>query len=189
MNLKPIWQAQVQQQVYRELLDAFSYPGKVKILVPLIAEGDAIDAVLATLLDGESRLADTTGRLSTAQWSLLQAQQAQANDAQFIVAEGKHFTDFCPNLGSLDSPEHGATVMLMVNTFKPQADALALQLTGPGIATASLLYVDGLSQEWIEQRAQWNEHFPLGIDMILASQHEIVALPRTTRIQLQAKDN
>lgn len=189
MHLEPIWRAETQQHVYRELLDAFSYPGKVKTLNALIAENHAIDAVLATLLDGESRLADTIGHLNATQWSLLQAQQVDTNEAQFIVAQGDQFTELCPNLGSLASPEYGATILLIVHGFSSQNNALGLHLNGPGIATTSMLDVEGLSEEWLKQRAKWNQHFPLGVDIILASPDAIVALPRTTHIQLQTKEN
>lgn len=189
MHLEPIWQAPIQQHVYRELLDAFSYPGQVKSLNPLIADNHALNALLATLLDGESRLADTIGHLKPAQWSLLQAQKVKVNEAQFIVACGNQFTQFYPNLGSLASPEYGATLILTVEGFYSQGHALNLQLKGPGIATTSILDVEGLSEKWLEQRTEWNQHFPLGVDIILASPDAIVALPRTTHIQLQIKEN
>lgn len=189
MHLEPTWQAPVQQQVYRELLDAFSYPGQIKNLKAFIADNHALNAVLATLLDGESRVADCIEHLKPAQWSLLQAQKTEVNEAQFIVAAGKQVTQLNPNLGSLASPEYGATLILTVDGFYSQSHALNLKLTGPGIATTATLEVEGLSQEWLKQRLQWNQHFPLGIDMILASPDAIVALPRTTHIQLQTKEN
>ena len=188
MHLEPIWQAPVQQQVYRELLDAFSYPGQVKKLNALIADHHALHALLATLLDGESRLADTTGQLKATHWSLLQAQNFAVEQAQFIVADGKQSTELHPNLGSLASPEHGATLSLMVEGFYSHGHAVSLQLKGPGIATTTMLDVEGLNQQWLEQRAQWNQHFPLGVDIILASPNAIVALPRTTHIQVQTKE-
>lgn len=189
MHLEPIWQAPVQQQVYRELLDAFSYPGQVKKLNALITDHHALNAVLATLLDGESRLADITGQLKPTHWPLLQAQNVEVEEAQFIVADGKQWTGLHPNLGSLASPEHGATLILIVDGFYSQSDAVSLHLKGPGIATTTMLEVKGLSQQWLEQRAQWNQHFPLGVDMILVSPNAIVALPRTTHIQVQTKEN
>ena len=189
MHLEPIWQVPIQQQVYRELLDAFSYPGKVLTLHNLIAHNTARDAVLATLIDGESRLADTTGQLSPALWSLLQAQKTVSNEAQFIIADGQQFKEFSPNLGSLASPEHGATIILTVDRFSSQNNALTLQLNGPGIETTSILYVEGLNRKWLEQRTEWNQHFPLGIDFILVSSNEVAALPRTTHIELQTEEN
>lgn len=189
MHLEPIWQATIQQHVYRELLDAFSYPGQVKNLNAFIANNHALNAVLATLLDGESRLADCIEHLKPSQWSLLQAQKVEVNQAQFIVASGKQFTQLCPNLGSLTSPEYGATLILTVDGFYSQGHALSLQLKGPGIAATAMLEVEGLSQEWLEQRTKWNQYFPLGVDIILASPDTIVALPRTTHIQRQTKEN
>lgn len=190
MHLEPIWRAPIQQQVYRELIDAFSYPGKIKHFGAVLAHNVALDAVLATLVDGESRVADTIGHLDPMQWSRLQAQSVEVSEAQFIVAHGKQLTQLRPHLGSLVSPEYGATLLLTVEKFSTdQNQGLTLQLTGPGIETTSTLYVEGLHQAWIEQRAIWNQDFPLGVDMILVSSDAMVALPRTTHIQLQTKEN
>ena len=63
ISLPPIWQAESQQQIYRALLTAFSYPGRVQSLAGMLGDGaeegladgawDALAATLATMVDGQ----------------------------------------------------------------------------------------------------------------------------------------
>ena len=63
---------------------------------------------------------------------------------------------------------------------------LTMTLTGPGIAQQRELCVAGLHVDWLQQRVNWVEEFPLGVDMILCAATRIAALPRTTRISITA---
>lgn len=189
MNIHSIWQASTQQQVYRELLDAFSRPGSIKNINAYALDREAYQAVLATLLDGEATLADTTQQLSEVDWSLLQAKSKAAEHAQFILVNGQQAPSLNPLLGSLESPEFGATICIQVFDFEKNIDSIALTLSGPGIDVQQDLCINGLHLAWLQQREQWNCNFPLGVDFILASPTEIVALPRTTKIQLQPQVN
>ncbi|HCW91511.1 MAG TPA: carbon-phosphorus lyase subunit PhnH, partial [Marinobacter sp.] len=42
---------------------------------------------------------------------------------------------------------------------------------------------DGLTSQWLAERARWNRNFPMGVDLILVDDTQVVALPRTTRIR------
>lgn len=185
MNIEAIWQPEIQQQIYRELLNAFSFPGTVHNLQHLAGSEHAQHAVLATLLDSASTLADTAGSLSSTEWSMLQAQPSPVEDAQFILADGMTPPRFTPSLGSLESPELGATLCISVTKISSSGTEAPLILSGPGIEAETCLHVAGLDEEWLNQRLIWNSHFPLGIDCILISPSEIAVLPRTTKIQFQ----
>ena len=39
-----------------------------------------------------------------------------------------------------------------------------------------------LDPAWITLRNQWTRRFPMGVDLLLADDHHVAALPRTTRI-------
>lgn len=169
------WSAPRQQAVFRQLMNAFSYPGRVEIL----AEGEALKQTLATLVDSEATLADPQNLVDALTRHRLQTRLFEPERAQFIVADGSQAPAFEPCLGTLESPEQGATILLRVGIL---GEGEGWQLTGPGIARTQALAVTGLHPEWLARRQVWNEGFPLGIDVILCDAERIVALPRTTSI-------
>jgi alpha-D-ribose 1-methylphosphonate 5-triphosphate synthase subunit PhnH len=178
--LKP-WQPLAQQAVFRQLMRAFSYPGKVEVLCQNAhdTQDAALPHVLATLLDAEVTLADPDNLLDADLLTLLEARVLVAERAQFIVARADRAPQFTPMLGSLESPEQGATVILRVACV---GEGSTLHLSGPGVNGSANLQVRGLDPKWLAARSSWNAGFPLGVDMILVDGQRAVALPRTTRI-------
>ncbi|MDR2216471.1 MAG: phosphonate C-P lyase system protein PhnH [Nevskiaceae bacterium] len=181
MKIETIWQPETQQRVFRELVEAFSHPGDVRDLEPHVAESNAQRAVLAALMDGEVTLADPHQRISEQDWPLLQARREISEKASYVAASGSQPPDFQPALGSLESPESGAAILLEVEVIGQ--GQLCLQLSGPGVDGERALHLSGLHEDWLERRAEWVESFPLGVDLLLSDARRIVALPRTTRIR------
>jgi alpha-D-ribose 1-methylphosphonate 5-triphosphate synthase subunit PhnH len=167
------WSAPRQQTVFRQLLRAFSFPGRIETMT----EGDALTQTLATLVDREATLADPQNLLNDLTRQRLQARMAGPERAQFIVAAGRLPPIFEPSLGTLESPEQSATILLKVTSLGKGA---CWHLTGPGIATTQTLAIAGLDPAWLVRRQVWNEGFPLGVDLILMDETRVVALPRTT---------
>lgn len=167
------WSAPRQQTVFRQLLRAFSFPGRIETLT----EGDTLTQTLATLVDREATLADPQNLLNDLTRQRLQARMTGPERAQFIVAAGRLPPIFEPTLGTLESPEQGATILLKVASLGKGA---CWHLTGPGIAITQTLAIAGLDPTWLVRRKAWNEGFPLGVDLILMDETRIVALPRTT---------
>ena len=167
------WGASRQQTVFRQLMRAFSFPGRIQTLT----EGEALTQTLATLVDREATLADPQDLLDARTLKRLQARMTAPELAQFIVADGSVPPLFEPCLGTLESPEGGATILLWVNAL---GEGAQWQLTGPGIATTQALAISGLDSAWLARRQDWNEGFPLGVDLILVDTNSVVALPRTT---------
>lgn len=182
MKTENIWQADIQQQMFRQLAEAFSRPGTVCDLTPWINGATAQRAVLATLMDGEATLADPHGQIATADWPLLQARQSEPNTARYIVAAGNRPPDFQPALGSLESPEFGATLVIEVEAVA--SGSLTMELQGPGIKGRRELCLSGLHTDWLLRRADWVVDFPLGVDILLLDATCIVALPRTTYVAI-----
>jgi alpha-D-ribose 1-methylphosphonate 5-triphosphate synthase subunit PhnH len=182
MKTETIWRADIQQQVFRELVESFSRPGSVRDLTPWLGKTTALRAVLATLLDGEVTLADPHGLISSADGPLLQAKRGAAETARYVVAAGCRAPDFQPALGSLESPEFGATLLIEVAAVG--SGPLTMELTGPGIVERNRLHLEGLHANWILRRTGWVDSFPLGVDILLFDATRIVALPRTTRAAL-----
>ena len=180
MKTDNLWQVDIQQGVFRELVEAFSRPGTIQDLAAYLQDDYAHHAVLATMVDAETTLADPHALLDKMQWPLLQARQVPTEHARFIIAEGKHIPDFLPALGSLHSPEYGATLIIKVDAIG--RGPLSMRLTGPGISQQRELCVAGMNRDWISQRENWVAGFPLGVDIVLCSATQITALPRTTCI-------
>ena len=102
--------------------------------------------------------------------------------ANFVLADGNRLLEAAPRLGTLENPEQGATVVLRVSRF---GEGTRLRLTGPGIQHEQVLQISGVNPGWWVQRTEWNGHFPLGVDLILVTEHEVAVLPRTTRINFK----
>lgn len=182
MTSESLWTGGVQQAIFRELLEAFSRPGGVRDLSEWLAGTTAQRAVLATLMDGECTLADPHAIIAAEDWSLLQAHRATPETARFVTVDGKNGPNFQPAIGSLESPEFGATLLIKVDNIG--AGVQSVTLSGPGIDGLHPLCLDGLHTDWLEHRANWNSSFPLGVDMLLFDARHIVALPRTTHVAI-----
>jgi alpha-D-ribose 1-methylphosphonate 5-triphosphate synthase subunit PhnH len=182
LELTPIWQADTQQQNYRKLLEAMSRPGSVERLQGLDDLSGASMAVLATLLDGSVSLADPHDLLQASDWPLLQTERVAAEAADYLLCDGSRPPGFQPKLGTLPSPEASATLVLVVESLV--SGDLGLSLTGPGIDGRRSCQLTGLDNAWLEAREQWVCGFPLGIDLILVDRTHVMAIPRTTRVEV-----
>lgn len=170
-----IWRAEVQQHAFRQIMNAFSRPGEIQSL-----QHDALVLTLATVLDAATTLADCDGLVSALDLARLETGTALPECAQFVLAKGEIKPGFSPSLGTLESPEGGATVLLKVAALD---QGKKLRLTGPGIDGVNEIAVQGLHPAWMAARQEWNAAFPLGVDVLLLAGTHIVALPRTTRIE------
>jgi alpha-D-ribose 1-methylphosphonate 5-triphosphate synthase subunit PhnH len=176
-----IWQPLLQQQLFRGLLDAFSYPGRITACAA--TNTPSWLALLSALVDGQTTLADPQQLLDESIWPKLEARRAAPEQAAFILLQGTHAPELLPNLGTLESPEAGATLLLRVASLHAHgAGALPLQLSGPGIRQPLSIGVEGLHAEWITSRNDWVSSFPLGVELVLCDAMCFVALPRTTQI-------
>jgi alpha-D-ribose 1-methylphosphonate 5-triphosphate synthase subunit PhnH len=182
LEVAPIWTADVQQQNYRALLDAMSRPGQVKPIFSQGQDDNTTVAVLATLLDGEVSLADPHGLVWDTHWPLLQAMSAAPENADYIVCAGNQAPDFEPKLGTLTSPEHSASLIIQVDSLAQ--GELQLRITGPGVDGYLTNTLSGLHRQWLSRREKWVCAFPLGVDYLLLDNCGVLALPRTTRVEV-----
>lgn len=178
------WMPDAQQQAFRAVLDGFARPGT---LVPAQPPG-AVLMFLSAVLDESVSLADPLGLVGTDARRLLLAPTAPEAQARFVLLDGRRPPDagFQPTLGTLESPELSATLVLTVDALSDAltaADAaVALQLQGPGVPGTRVLAVSGLHPDWLARRAAWVGAYPMGVDIVLAAPDAMAALPRTTRI-------
>jgi alpha-D-ribose 1-methylphosphonate 5-triphosphate synthase subunit PhnH len=183
------WQPRVQQQVFRQLMNVFAYPGRVETLATM--DGDAAARqraamllILAVLLDGEVSLADPDTLLSDDDWRRMAARRDVPEHAQFVAARGESPPRFTPCLGSLESPERGATLLVGVSRI---GEGVPLWLSGPGVQGRKVVHIKGLDFAWLTRRQTWNAGFPLGVDLVLVDEQRMVALPRTTQLYFQGE--
>ncbi len=180
MHIEHLWGLGMQQQVFRVLLEATARPGRICALPPDLDDCPGFLAILACLVDNTVSLHDATTGLSQLEWNFLQARQEPADTAGFILASGAEGPGFIPAVGSLESPEFGATVIVAVASLG--RGPMQITCTGPGIRNIHEFELRGLHSAWISARAEWNAWFPLGVDIYLVDHSQVLALPRTTSI-------
>lgn len=170
-----VWDPTIQQAAFRQLTQAFSRPGTIHAL-----SHAALPLVPATLLDAATSLSDAQSLLEKLDRDRLETVLTTPDAAHFVLARADIAPDFTPALGTLESPEQGATLLLVLQSLN---EGQALALAGPGIQGQRKIYLRGLDARWLKAREDWNEAFPLGIDMLLMAGNQVMALPRTTRIK------
>ena len=185
VDLPLIWQDDVQQQIFRQLLSCTSLPGTIADLSIHLGESTALIGVLATFLDNTVTLHDIDGLISNSNRRFLNSPDVPLSAARFIVADAAipPVPDFSPNLGTLDSPEFGATLILKGKQVG--SGELSLNLTGPGIPFQAgkqelKMSLMGFHQDWFVLRQELVSNFPLGIDLILVDAVRVTVIPRTT---------
>lgn len=175
-----VWSPLFQQRGFRALMNAFAFPGR-RLALPHCADASGPTCIAAILCDNEVTLADPDQLIQPVDIRRLGIGIAETGQAGFIVADGRLPPDFNPNTGTLSEPEQGATVILSVDSLQDRTD-FPLILRGPGIDGQQPLAIRGLHGDWLSARVRWNRNFPMGVDLILVDNSQVVALPRTTQI-------
>lgn len=176
-SIPPIWRPDNQRAMFRSLVEATSRPGRSSDLFGALGGAHAAFGVLATLYDDSKSLAVPASLRGTGDLELFTFVEAPADRAAFILADGASAPEFTPSLGTLEEPEKGATLIVLVGSLD---DGPRIRIEGPGVDGAAHFSVDGLHREWVIARARWCKNLPLGCDIILADAKRIIALPRTS---------
>lgn len=203
ISVAPIWLSELTQLNFRAILEAMARPGTCQGLLlgeRAIESGarteEAYIALLAALLDNSVTLSDPQALVSEDDLALLQASITSIDQADFIMCKGEFPAEFSantsnasqrliPKLGTLPSPDLSATIVIRVHQLGyQQSDALNVQLSGPGINGQIQCSLDGLDTEWLAARQTWVSSFPLGVDMLLVDDKQVMALPRTTKLEI-----
>ncbi|ACS85111.1 phosphonate C-P lyase system protein PhnH [Musicola paradisiaca] len=176
------------QQVFRRLLKAMSEPGETVTLHHHVGWGalsPAATAVLLTLVDHETplwlepRLAQDDVVTSLRFYTGVQlTSPAQAQFAVLGVNSQQPLASFNP--GDELSPERSTTLVLEVDDL---AGGLPLWLTGPGLAQARMI-APQLPVAVLDYWCSRPHAFPAGLDIILTCGASLLALPRTTQVEV-----
>ena len=182
IGLPAIYDAPTQQRLYRALLDAHSFPGRIVDLTDELNGEPAYLGVIATLADHSSSLCDAEGMLGSEELLRIEASIRPMEHADYALfkADLAPPSNFTPRLGDVYQPHMGATLILLVDDLGRGKGRY--ELTGPGIKESERLALDGLHKRWFERRQDWVAEYPMGVDIILCDRSRIAALPRTTRM-------
>ena len=177
------------QSVFRSVLEGMANPGRViDLAIPLPATQTRLPQGLAMIM---LTLADyeTPVFLDTAfndeicrQWIVFHTGATLTNEsknARFAVlsAEALHFDIEHFDLGDARYPDRSCTLLIACPSL---VGGPAVQLQGPGIETTVMIAPQGLSEQFWTQLHDNHSLFPLGVDIVLCAESQILALPRTT---------
>lgn len=182
------------QRHFRSVLDSMSRPGKVNrlsgaVLSPPVPFLPASAAVAFALLNADAsfHLEGFNEAASVYLIAHTRSRPAPVERADFIFVPGTAGPEaiLTAKTGIPAYPEGSATVVIQVDQVGKSSSVGGLQLTleGPGVETREIVFVTGLNSGLLEALRERNREFPLGIDAIFVTPHDLLfCLPRTTRV-------
>ncbi len=160
---------------FRALCGALSRPGTVES-----APAPADHAVVATLVDHEVTAAVDDTRLREALERAGRLSPADPAEADVCHAAGVPEWDVRSlSRGTLVEPSEGATVVYRVDDVR---SGTGLTLSGPGVPGERRAAVDLPAAE-LERLAAARE-YPRGVDAVFAAGDELLAVPRSTTVEV-----
>ncbi|OEF28978.1 phosphonate C-P lyase system protein PhnH [Vibrio rumoiensis] len=195
------------QFCFRQLLTAMSQPGTLVELNLVQGFGHMMPAstqVLLALADNstpvwlseqfEHDVAVTENLNFHLGCSLLKSQQHDIQkQANFALIAEQDVADFNWSqsqfyVGNEEYPDRSTTVIVEVAGLsnQPCGSALHLSLTGPGIETEKPLFIQSHCFDSLNAMLTLRKthRFPLGLDFIVVSGEQVVALPRSTTVEV-----
>lgn len=178
------------QEAFRAIMNAFAQPGTVAD-VGSLADGlpgltPSAGVLLLTLADGDTpifveghRIDELEGWLAFHTGAVVVSDPASAVFALLLESSDPAGWNLLP-MGSETYPDRSATLILPVDGF---GDGEALILAGPGIEARRTVTVRGLPEDFLSARTRNAALFPRGQDLVLVAGSQLMALPRTTRIE------
>jgi alpha-D-ribose 1-methylphosphonate 5-triphosphate synthase subunit PhnH len=179
------------QSTFRAVLDAMARPGSVQRIgaAPTppsrLARGAA--AIALTLCDHDTPVwlgADLEADDDMAAWLRFhcgcELVHEPARAAFAFAGPAADLPDFAAfNLGTTDYPDRSTTLIAQVQTL---AAGAGLVLAGPGIRDRSRLLAEPLPRDMVARLARNHALFPRGIDLLLATDDAVAAIPRSIRV-------
>jgi len=176
---------------FRSVMDAMARPGSVQKIVAAVGTpwplmpGTA--AIALTLFDHDTpiwldrRMSETP---EVANWLKFHSGAPVVTDPSVcgfaVVVDGATLPDLERfSFGTAEYPDRSTTLILQVESL---TQGCAYELRGPGINGAVVLRAKTEPKDLFERLAINATLFPRGIDVVLVSDDEIVAIPRTTRL-------
>lgn len=179
------------QRLFRQVLDAFSHPGRIVSLAGAAAGPGTISpatvAYLLTLADRDTPLwlAPALDRPEVRDYLRFHTGTpivASRGEAAFAVLRHDDADPFEGFAAGTDTyPDRSATLVIEV----PSLDEGPVRLCrGPGIDGEARLAIAGLDDGFWRQCAANHALFPCGIDLVFASGSSLLALPRSIAVEV-----
>ena len=173
-------------KMFRAALEALSRPGTPR---PLALGGapaplsPAAAGLIWTVSDSDAPLWVAPSRQSIEIEQFIRfrtgaAPMAAPQGAAFFIGRWEELAESPMSLGSPEYPDRSTTLIVEVDGFD---NGPAAHLSGPGLAHPAALPVAGVDDRFwpfVERNAAL---FPLGVDMFLCANDQIVGLPRSTQ--------
>lgn len=107
---------------------------------------------------------------------------APLNKADFIVVSAHQAIDFSQcKAGSDSRPEQSATILVQIDSF---TQGPKFRISGPGIEFPIEVQLGNLSDSFIAYLCKPTNSYPLGLDFMFCTQHALLAISRTTKLEL-----
>ena len=179
------------QSAFRRILNATAYAGRIETVdlpfAPPAGLSIAAGVAALTLLDMDVDLwLSASLRDDLTPWLRFHCGcpvvAGERLDAAFaLLARG----DDCPPLDTarLDDPERPDISTTLIVECDALSGGRALRATGPGIKGEIVISPQGFPDRLWAERNALRSLLPLGVDLFLTAGSQIMALPRTTRIE------
>ncbi|HEY1540883.1 MAG TPA: phosphonate C-P lyase system protein PhnH [Xanthobacteraceae bacterium] len=183
------------QSTFRAVLDAMARPGSVPQINAALSPPSPLSrgaaAIALTLADHDTPVwlgAALAAHDDVAAWLRFHCGcefvTEPARAAFAFAGKPADVPDFAAfNLGTADYPDRSTTLVLQVRTL---AAGAGLTLTGPGIRGHSRLLAEPLPHDMTARLAQNHALFPRGVDLLLATDDAVAAIPRSVRVTQEA---
>ena len=184
------------QAIFRAMLEALSRPG-IPVQVPALGvEGpDALPPEVLTLLvsicdhDTPVWLEQALRASPLGRWLAFHCSAPITADplqAGFAVLHGSSAASAMLDLfalGDVRYPERSTTVIFTCDDLTSGAP---IALAGPGVEARLTIRPSGLPGDFLAMAQANHEMFPLGVDILLVAGSQMVGLPRSTKLDLEA---
>jgi alpha-D-ribose 1-methylphosphonate 5-triphosphate synthase subunit PhnH len=179
------------QATFRAVLDATARPGTIaRLTQPLTAPpplAAGVAAIALTLCDQDTALWLDPGlraNPAVAEWLRFHTGarivESSGSAAFALMSSSRDIPPFDRfNTGTPEYPDRSTTIVLQVDSFR---EGPVMTLTGPGIRKEQLVHITPLPSDMVERLAANRRLFPRGIDLLLATETEIMALPRAVHL-------
>jgi alpha-D-ribose 1-methylphosphonate 5-triphosphate synthase subunit PhnH len=183
------------QTTFRALMDALANPGQIQPLsAPLHAPAGLapeLAAIALTMCDHDTSvwldpaLIESEAVVAWLRFHTATPLTTDPSRPQFALVSGP--TALPPlaqfDLGTDEYPDRSTTIALSVPSLTGGAEVV---LRGPGINDHWHVAPMGLPDDFLAQWADNRALFPRGVDLLLVAGGQVLGLPRTTRITMEA---
>ena len=181
------------QAAFRAVMECFARPGEIRTLDGVAAPAPlapATAALIQSLADYETPIwldPPLANVPAVGEWIRFRTGAPLVKDmrgAAFALigspSDMPEFSEFA--LGTEEYPDRSTTLIMQIERFAGHA----ITIEGPGIKAARRLAAEPLPDDFATRLTANRELFPRGIDLVLVAGEQVMALPRSIRVSLEA---